>query len=227
MKKDILAKGAILQQDKDTYAVAPHIPGGLTNPDQLRKIAAVAEKYQAQALKITSAQRIAIVGLKEEELDAIWADLDEPAGAAIGMCVRSVKICPGTTFCKRGQQDSVRLGLDIDKKYHGMQLPWKFKMGVSGCTNDCAEVCIKDVGLIGTNKGWKVMVGGNGGAGARMSQILAEGLNDDQANALLDHVVQWFVTNDQKGRLGKFIEKMGFDAFKEELLSTFPGELPQ
>lgn len=227
MKKDILEKGAILQQDKETYAVAPHIPGGITTPDQLRKIAAVAEKYQAQALKLTSAQRIAIVGLQEEQLDAIWADLDEPAGAAIGMCVRSVKICPGTTFCKRGQQDSVTVGLEIDKKYHGMQLPWKFKMGVSGCSNDCSEVCIKDVGLIGTTKGWKIMVGGNGGAGARMSQLLAEGLDDEQAKALLAHVVQWFVTNDQKGRLGKFIEKMGFDAFKEEILSTFSGELPQ
>ncbi len=227
MKKDILEKGAIIQQDKETYAVAPHIPGGLTTPDQLRKIAAVAEKYQAQALKITSAQRIAIVGLKEDQLDAIWADLDEPVGAAIGMCVRSVKICPGTTFCKRGQQDAVTVGLEVDKKYHGMQLPWKFKMGVSGCTNDCAEVCIKDVGLIGTTKGWKIMVGGNGGAGARMSQLLAEKLNDEQAKALLAHVVQWFVTNDQKGRLGKFIEKMGFEAFKEEILSTFSGELPQ
>jgi len=227
MKKDILEKGAILQQDKETFAVAPHIPGGIVSPAQLRKIADVAEKYSAQALKITSAQRIAIVGLQEEELDNIWADLDEPAGAAIGMCVRSVKICPGTTFCKRGQQDSVTVGLEMDKKYHGMQLPWKFKMGVSGCANDCAEVCIKDVGLIGTNKGWKIMVGGNGGAGARMSQLLADKLSDEQAKALLDHVVQWFVTNDQKGRLGKFIEKMGFEAFKEEILSTFSGELPQ
>jgi NAD(P)H-nitrite reductase large subunit len=225
MKKDIQEKGAILQRDKDTFAVAPHIPGGITTPDQLRKIAGVAEKYNAQALKLTSAQRIAIVGLKEEELDAIWADLDEPAGAAIGMCVRSIKICPGTTFCKRGQQDSVAVGLDMDKLYHGMAMPWKFKMGVSGCANDCSEVCIKDVGLIGTPKGWKVMVGGNGGAASRLSLVLAEGLETDQAKALVDHIVQWFVKNDQKGRLGKFIDNMGFDAFKEEVLGSFEGEL--
>lgn len=225
MKKDILEKGAILQRDKETYAVAPHIPGGLTSADQLRKIAAVADKYQAQALKITSAQRIAIVGLKEQELDAIWADLDEPAGAAIGMCVRSIKICPGTSFCKRGQQDSVTVGLAMDKKYHGMNLPWKFKMGVSGCSNDCSEVCIKDVGLIGTPKGWKVMTGGNGGGAPRLSYLLAENLSTAQASALLDHVMQWFIKNDQKGRLGKFIDKMGFDAFREEILGTFAGDL--
>jgi len=225
MKKDILEKGAILQRDKDTFAVAPHIPGGITNPDQLRKIANVAEKYNAQALKLTSAQRIAIVGLNEEELDAIWQDLDEPAGAAIGMCVRSIKICPGTTFCKRGQQDSVTVGLEMDKAYHGLAMPWKFKMGVSGCANDCSEVCIKDVGLIGTPKGWKVMVGGNGGAASRLSTPLAEGLDTEQAKALVDHLVKWFIKNDQKGRLGKFIEKMGFDAFKEEVLGSFEGDL--
>lgn len=227
MKKDILTKGAILQRDKEKYAVSPHIPAGITSADQLRKIADVADKYAVQAIKLTSAQRIALVGVEEEQLDNIWKDLDEPMGAAIGMCIRSVKICPGTTFCKRGQQDSVAVGLELDQRYHGMELPWKFKMGVSGCPNDCAEVCIKDLGLIGTTKGWKLMVGGNGGAAARMSRPLADKLNDDQAMALLDHVVQWFVNNDQKGRLGKFIEKMGFDTFKEEILSTFDGELPE
>jgi len=225
MKKDILAKGAIVQRDQENYAVAPHIPAGITTPTQLRKIADIADKYNAQALKITSAQRIAIVGLKEEELDNVWKDLDEPVGAAIGMCIRSVKVCPGTTFCKRGQQDSVAVGLAVDERYHGMNLPWKFKMGVSGCTNDCAEACIKDLGLIGTTKGWKVMVGGNGGAAPRLSQLLAENLSSDQAMALLDHVVQWFITNDKKGRLGKFIEKMGFEEFKTEIISTFEGKL--
>ena len=226
MKKDILAKGAILQRDQETYAVAPHIPAGLTSADQLRKIADVADKYNAQALKLTSAQRIAIVGIKEEQLDEIWTDLDEPKGAAIGMCVRSIKTCPGTAFCKRGKQDSVTVGLELDKQYHGMPLPWKFKMGVSGCANDCSEVCIKDVGLIGSPKGWSVRVGGNGGAAPRISMVLADKLDQQQATALVDHIVKWFVKNDKKGRLGKFINKMGFDAFKEEILNTFEGDLP-
>ena len=226
MKKDILEKGAIIQQDKETYAVAPHIPGGLTSADQLRNIADVADKYNAQALKITSAQRIAIVGLQEEQLDEIWTDLNQPVGAAIGMCVRSIKICPGTTFCKRGQQDSVTVGLEMDAQYHGMELPWKFKMGVSGCANDCSEVCIKDVGLIGTPKGWSVRVGGNGGAAPRLSFLLIDKLDQAQATALVEHIVKWFVKNDQKGRLGKFIDKMGFEAFKGEILNTFEGDLP-
>ena len=110
MKKDLLEKGAIVQRDQETYAVAPHIPGGITSPATLRKIADVAEQFNAKALKLTSAQRIAIVGIAEDQLDAIWEAVGEKPGAAIGMCVRSVKICPGTTFCKRGQQDSVGVG---------------------------------------------------------------------------------------------------------------------
>jgi NAD(P)H-nitrite reductase large subunit len=219
MKKDILEKGAIVQRDKETYAIAPHIPGGVTSPAALRKIADVAERFGAQALKITSAQRIAIVGLAEEKLDEVWAALDEKPGAAIGLCVRSVKICPGTTFCKRGQQDSVGVGMELDRKYHGMELPWKFKMGVSGCANDCAEVCIKDVGLIGTPKGWNVMVGGNGGSMPHLSQKLAENIPDDQeAMAIVERLVNWFKAQGRKGRMGKLIGEVGIDAFRTEVM---------
>ena len=94
MKGDILEKGAIVQRDGETYAIAPHIPGGIVYPKTLRKIADIAEKYGAAALKLTSAQRVAIVGLKEEDLDAAWGELDMKPGAAIGLCVRSVKLCP-------------------------------------------------------------------------------------------------------------------------------------
>ncbi len=220
MKKDILEKGAIIQRDKETYAIAPHIPGGITSPAQLRKIADIAEKFGAQALKLTSAQRIAIVGLEESRLDEIWEELGEKPGAAIGMCVRSVKICPGTTFCKRGQQNSVEVGLEMDRRYHGLELPWKFKMGVSGCPNDCGEGCIKDVGLIGAPKGWNVMVGGNGGSRPRLSYKLVENVpTDEEALKIVDHLVQWFKAKDKRGRLGKYIDDVGFEAFRDEVLN--------
>ena len=112
MKDNLPEKGAIVQRDRETYAIAPHLPGGIVDPTTLRRIADVAEKYGAAALKMTSAQRIAIVGLKEEDLDNVWAELDIKPGAAIGLCVRSVKFCPGTTFCKQGKQDAVSLGLE-------------------------------------------------------------------------------------------------------------------
>lgn len=224
MKQDITEKGAIIQRDRERYGVAPRIPAGIVTPELLRRIAAVAERYRVAQLKLTSAQRIALLGFAEEDLDAILADLGEEPGAAIGLCVRSVKVCPGTDFCKRGQQDSVTVGLEVDRRYHGMQLPWKFKMGVSGCMNDCAETCLKDVGLVGTPKGWHLVVGGNGGSQPRLARRLLEHLPDDAtALAVVDHVVRWFAAQNRKCRLGKLLDEMGFEAFRAAVLEGWEG----
>lgn len=218
MAKDIIEKGAILQRDKETYAIAPHIAGGIIDPSGLRRIAEVAEKYNAATLKITSAQRIAIVGLKPEDLDDVWSDLGMKPGAAIGLCVRSIRICPGTTFCKRGLQDSVGIGLKLDEKYHGMEMPSKFKMGVSGCPNSCAEPAVKDLGLMGTAKGWRVLAGGNAARKPRLAQVIAEELSEEEALALVDRVIKYYRANAKKQRLGEFIEEIGLEKFKEAVL---------
>jgi len=217
-------KGAILQRDKQTYAVAPHLPCGVVTPDTLRRIADVADKYNVAALKVTSAARIALVGLKEEQVDSVWNDLKMSPGAAVGMCVRSIKACPGTTFCKRGQQDSLGLGMLLDEKYHGMELPGKFKIGISGCPNQCAENCIKDAGLVGTVKGWIILVGGNGGAKPRLAQELVRDVSTEQALAILDKIVQYYKTHADKKhrRLGALIDEMGFEAFKSAILGAMP-----
>ncbi|HIJ66976.1 MAG TPA: NAD(P)/FAD-dependent oxidoreductase [Planctomycetes bacterium] len=208
-------KGVIIQRDKQTYAVAPHIPCGVVSPDTLRKLADTAEKYQAAALKITSAARIAVVGLAEGDVDNVWKDLEMSPGAAVGLCVRSVKACPGTTFCKRGMQDSLSVGMKLDEKYHGTELPGKLKMGVSGCPNQCAETCIKDIGFVGMPNGWKLFVGGNGGGKPRLSRELARDLTTEQALEMADAVVEFYKENAKpRQRLGAMIEKMGFEEFK-------------
>ncbi|KUG04850.1 dissimilatory sulfite reductase (desulfoviridin), alpha and beta subunit [hydrocarbon metagenome] len=215
---DLLDKGAVLQRDKETYAVVPHMPGGLVTPDALRKIADVAEKYSAQALKLTSAQRLAIVGLKEENLDDVWRDLDMKPSHAIGLCVRSIKFCPGTTFCKRGQQDSVSLGLKLDERYHGLELPSKFKMGISGCANSCGENHFRDVGVMGMPKGFKLMVGGNGGVTPRIAQTIYEALDEEQVMEKVDKIVKVYAEGAKKNeRIGKFIERIGIDDFISRL----------
>jgi NAD(P)H-nitrite reductase large subunit len=213
-------KGVIIQRGKQTYAVAPHIPCGVVSAQTLRKLADIAEKYGAAALKLTSAARIAIVGLKEEDIDNVWAELGMDAGAAVGLCVRSVKACPGTTFCKRGIQDSLSLGLKLDKKYHGMELPGKLKIGVSGCPNQCAETCIKDIGLVGKPRGWTLMVGGNGGAKPRLAKELVKGISADRTFDLIDKVIDYYKTNAKPHqRLGAMLEKMDFEEFKSAVLS--------
>ncbi|GAB6099972.1 NAD(P)/FAD-dependent oxidoreductase [Halanaerocella petrolearia] len=217
-KKDLLEKGAVLQRD-GTYAIAPHSPGGILQPEELIKIGEVAKKYGAAVVKATSSQRIAIVGLQEEDIDNVWADLGMDPGYAIGICVRSIKFCPGTTFCKRGQQDSVSLGTELDKRYHGVTLPGKFKMGVSGCANKCMDTEFRDIGLMGTAKGFSIYVGGHGGREARLGDLLVHNQTSDDSLEIIDNVINYFKNNGNKReRLGSFIDRIGFNKFKDRVM---------
>jgi NAD(P)H-nitrite reductase large subunit len=206
MKQNLPEKGAVVQRDMDTYAVKTHMPGGFTSPEALRKVADVAERY-------------ALIGLPEDRLDDVNRDLGDLAGGATGLCVRYVKICPGATWCKRGWRISTDIGMKMDEHYHGKPIPWKFKMGVSGCQHDCSEVCIKDLGLIGSPRGWKVMVGGNGGTQPRFAKLLLEDVpTDEEALKVVERVVSWFNSISRKCRIGKIIEEMGLETFRKEVL---------
>ncbi|MCG8634799.1 MAG: NAD(P)/FAD-dependent oxidoreductase [Desulfobacterales bacterium] len=211
-------KGAIPQNDNETYAIAPHIPCGVVTPELLRKIADVSEKYDAKAIKLTGATRMAIVGLKEEDIDSAWEDLKLDKGAAVGLCVRSVRTCPGTTFCKLGKQDALGIGMKLDERYHALELPGKFKMAVSGCKLSCSESWVRDIGLIGFPEGWTVVIGGNVGMTPRIAKELVTGLDDDQVMDACERVVDCYKENAKKGeRLGKLIERVGMAPFKEAL----------
>ena len=219
MPEDLPEKGAIVQRDKETYAVAPHVAGGIiTDFTLLRRIADVAEKYGAKAVKLTSAERFAIVGIQSKDIDNVWNELGISPGAAIAMCVRSVKICPGTAFCRIAVQDAVGLGLKLDERYHGRALPYKFKIGVSGCPNNCSESSIKDLGLVGMQTGWRILAGGfASGLKPRLADVIASGLNDEKALALADKVIDWFGQAGKAKRLGKVIDEVGLERFRHEL----------
>jgi NAD(P)H-nitrite reductase large subunit len=209
-------KGAILQRDKETYAIAPHIPCGLVTPQLLRTIADVAEKYDAQAIKITGATRVAIVGLKEADIDAAWDDLQLEKGAAVGLCVRSIRACPGTTYCRLGKQDALGIGMQLDSHYHSLQLPGKFKMAVSGCHLSCSESWVRDIGLIGHKEGWQLVIGGNVGAEPRIAQKLVTGLDDTRILDAIEKTIRCYQEHAKKGeRLGKTIGRIGLTPFRD------------
>jgi len=213
-------KGAVLQRDKESYAIVPHFPLGIITPKDLRTIADVAEKYEIPAMKITSASRIAMVGFKEEQIDDAWKDLGIPAGAAVGLCVRSIQACPGTALCRLGKQDSLTLGKEIDSRYHGYELPNKLKIGISGCMNNCAESPIKDIGLVGKPKGWTILVGGNAASRPQLAQELIGDLSDEEVLDTTDKIVKYFQKEGKKSeRMGRFIDRVGFETFKEVILA--------
>ncbi|MBM9612676.1 NAD(P)/FAD-dependent oxidoreductase [Desulfobulbus rhabdoformis] len=213
-------QGVIRQRgiEKISYAIAPHVPCGLITPDQLRAMADVAEKYNIAELKITSAARIALIGLNEEEVEQAWKDLGMDPGHAVGLCVRSVKACPGIQYCRLAQQDSLEMGMELDRRYNGMALPSKMKIGVSGCKIQCAENCIKDVSLYGTPKGWSVMIGGCGSAWPRLADLLVEDLPTKEALDMFARIMDYYKENSKRERVGRMIERIGFDKVKTDIL---------
>ncbi|MGD9234378.1 MAG: NAD(P)/FAD-dependent oxidoreductase [Desulfobacterales bacterium] len=179
-------------------------------------MADVAEKYNAQAIKITGATSIAIVDLDEEHIDQVWDELQLEKGAAVGLCVRSIGACPGTTFCKVDRQEALGVGMELDKRYHEKELPGKFKMAVSGCHLSCAGSWVRDIGLIGKKDGWTVVIGGNVGAEPRIAEELVSGLNDAGVLQVVDKLVQCYHENAKKReRLGKTIERIGMAPFED------------
>ncbi|MDD9301704.1 MAG: NAD(P)/FAD-dependent oxidoreductase [Desulfobacter sp.] len=215
-------KGVIRQRGKNdpSYAIAPHMPCGVVKPDTLRTLADVADKYKVSELKITSAARIAIIGIEEDQVDGVWKDLGMDPGHATGLCVRSIKVCPGIQYCRLANQDSLEMGMALDQIYHGMNLPSKMKMGVSGCKIQCAENCIKDISLYGTPKGWTVMIGGNGSARPRLADILVENLSDPDAQNMVAKVVAYYKEHSKRERTGRMIDRMGLDTVKQALLAS-------
>ncbi|MEN6328701.1 MAG: NAD(P)/FAD-dependent oxidoreductase [Methanobacteriaceae archaeon] len=217
-KTNMPEKGAAVQKDMETYAVNPYIPGGLVEPDTLRKIADVAEKYDAKFLKLSSEHRITIFGIPFEDIDNIWNDLDMKPGGLSGKIVRPVKFCIGSSCCKMGKQNTMEIGLEIDKQFMRTKTPDKMKIAVSGCENSCAEPAVRDIGLIGTNNGWKVLVGGTAGIRPRIGDLLAEDLSDEEVLSLMAKIIGYYKENEEVRRLGKFIDHMGFEKFREEIL---------
>ena len=153
---------ANIQKD-GTYSVIPRMWGGETNSADLRRIADVVDKYAIPTVKVTGGQRIDLLGVKKQDLPAVWKDLGMPSGLAYAKGLRTVKTCVGSEWCRFGTQNSTLLGQQLEKALARMYSPHKVKIAVSGCPRNCAESGIKDVGVIGVDSGWEIYVGGNGG----------------------------------------------------------------
>ena len=185
---------ANMQKD-GTYSVVPRVPGGEILPEQLVLIGQVAQDFGLYT-KITGGQRIDLFGARLEQLPAIWQRLVDggmESGHAYGKSLRTVKSCVGSTWCRFGVQDSVGMAVLLELRYRGLRSPHKLKLGVSGCARECAEARGKDVGLIATEQGWNVYVGGNGGFTPRHAQLLVEDVDDETAIRVVDRYLMYYV----------------------------------
>ena len=211
-------KGAILQRDKQTYAIVPRTPVGIVTPDDLESLARVARKYQIPVIKITSGQRFALVGMQKEDVDKIWDELGMDVGKAVELCLHYVQACPGTAVCKFGVQDSLGLGTEIESFFSGMELPAKVKIGVSGCPFCCGESFVRDIGIFGKKKGWTFIIGGSSARRPRIGDILKEDLSKDEVIDLTKRCLQQYKDKaKKKERMARFVDRVGIENLKEAL----------
>ncbi|MFF0344137.1 nitrite reductase large subunit NirB [Kribbella sp. NPDC004875] len=201
---------ANMQKD-GTYSVVPRIPGGEITPEGLITIGEVARDFGLYT-KITGGQRVDLFGARIEQLPAIWARLVDAgfeSGHAYGKALRTVKSCVGSTWCRYGVQDSVGMAIALELRYRGLRSPHKLKLGVSGCARECAEARGKDVGVIATEKGWNLYVGGNGGMTPRHAELLASDLSDEELFQAIDRFLMYYIrTGDRLQRTAVWMREL-------------------
>ena len=214
---------ANIQRD-GTYSVIPRMWGGNTTPSELRRIADVVDKYSIPAVHVTGGQRIDLLGVKKEDLPKVWADLDMPSGHAYGKALRTVKTCVGSEWCRFGTQNSTQMGIDLEKTFFKMWAPHKVKLAVSGCPRNCAEVAIKDVGIIGVDSGWEIYVGGNGGIKTEVAQFLVKVKTPDEVIEYSGAFLQLYREEARYlDRTVHYIERVGLDTVKKKILDDAEG----
>jgi NAD(P)H-nitrite reductase large subunit len=215
--------GAILQRDGKTFAVTTRVPAGIVTPEQLETIATAGRKYRVPVMKITSGQRIVFAGLEPDDVPKIIADLGPFAKPETAPCVKFVQACLGTDWCRYGKQDSIGLARLIDEQFKNQTFPAKIKIGVSGCPRCCSESHTRDIGIVGTPKGWTVFFGGNAGTrprfGDRIAQDLTAGDAMDCAQCLAGYYRDHAKPHE---RTARFMERIGMETLKSELLSLLP-----
>ncbi len=215
-------------QRNGTYSVVPRIPGGEITPEKLIVIGEVARDFNLYT-KITGGQRIDLFGARLEELPAIWrrlVDAGFESGHAYGKALRTVKSCVGSTWCRYGVQDSVGLAIALELRYRGLRSPHKLKGGVSGCARECAEARGKDFGVIATEKGWNLYVGGNGGATPAHARLLAGDLDTETLVRYLDRFLMYYIrTADRLQRTAPWIDSLdgGLDRVREVVVDDALG----
>ncbi len=214
---------ANIQKD-GTYSVIPRMWGGETTADELRRIADAVDKYKIPTVKVTGGQRIDLLGVKKEDLPAVWKDIGMPSGHAYAKGLRTVKTCVGSEWCRFGTQDSTQMGKDLERALWRMYAPHKVKLAVSGCPRNCAEAGIKDVGVIGVDSGWEIHIAGNGGIKTEVAHFFCK---VKTAQEVLEYSGAFLQLYREEGwyleRTVHYVNRVGLDHVKQRILEDHAG----
>jgi nitrite reductase [NAD(P)H] large subunit len=209
---------ANIQKD-GTFSVVPRMRGGVTTPDELRRIADVAERHEIPLVKVTGGQRIDLLGVRKEQLPAIWEELGMPSGHAYAKAVRTVKTCVGSDFCRFGLGDAIAVGVELEGLMEGLYTPHKVKSAVAGCPRNCSEAYVKDIGLVAVEGGWEVYVGGASGSTVRKGDLLATVQSSEDAIRIALAFLQHYREQaEYLERTYGYLERVGIDDVRAVVL---------
>ncbi|MGH9829692.1 MAG: NAD(P)/FAD-dependent oxidoreductase, partial [Blastocatellia bacterium] len=215
---------ANIQRDA-TFSVVPRIYGGVTSAAELRRIADVAEKYDVPMVKITGGQRIDLLGISKEKLPDVWRDLGMPSGHAYTKAFRTCKTCVGTEFCRYGLGDSTALGIQIEKRFQGIESPHKMKLATAGCPRNCSEATTKDLGAVAIEGGkWEIYIGGAAGSRVRKGDVLCTVDFHDDVLKFMGRFIQYYREHGKYlERTYDFVERLGIEKVRRVLLDDAEG----
>ena len=215
---------ANIQKD-GTFSVIPEMPGGVTTPADLIRIAEIAQKYNVPLVKLTGGQRIDLVGVSKEDLPKMWADLGMPSGHAYGKSYRTCKSCIGTEYCRFGLGDSMGLATKIEKRFRGVDSPAKLKLATAGCPRNCSEAMVKDIGAVAIgNDKWEIYVGGAAGAHIRKGDVLCTVEGEDAVMQITARFMQYYREHAKwKERTYTFVERVGIERLRALVVDDSDG----
>jgi nitrite reductase (NADH) large subunit len=215
---------ANIQKD-GRFSVVPQIPGGITSPAQLRRIADVAERYRVPLVKLTGGQRIDLLGVRKEDLPKVWEDLGMPSGYAYGKSYRTCKSCVGSDFCRFGLGDSISLALKIEHEFQGFDSPHKMKLATAGCPRNCSEAMVKDLGAVAVEGGkWEIYIGGAAGSSVRKGDILCVVDSHEEVLRYMGRFIQYYRENAKYlERTHGFVQRLGMDKIRAVIVEDSEG----
>jgi nitrite reductase (NADH) large subunit len=215
---------ANIQKD-GTFSVVPQIPGGITSPAQLRRIADVAERYRVPLVKLTGGQRIDLLGVRKDDLPHVWRDLGMPSGYAYGKSYRTCKSCVGSDFCRFGLGDSIKLALEIEKEFQGFDSPHKMKLAAAGCPRNCSEAMVKDLGAVAVEGSkWEIYIGGAAGSSVRKGDVLCTVDSHAEVLRYMGRFIQYYRENAKYlERAHGFVQRLGIDKIRAVVVEDSEG----
>ena len=215
---------ANIQKD-GTFSVVPRIYGGVTTPDELRRIADVAVKYNVPMVKFTGGQRLDLLGVKKDDLPKMWKDLGIPSGHAYTKGFRTCKSCVGTDFCRYGVGDSIALAQKIERRFQGVESPHKMKLATAGCPRNCSEAYVKDLGAVAIEGGlWEIYIGGAAGGSVRKGDLLCTVKTHDEVLTLMGRFMQYYREHGKYlERTYHFVERFGIETLRKIIVEDSEG----